>query len=271
MLINILRQALNPGRALVMARKVMSRMFDPAGDISPAENAVWLQQHATSFSALASELNASLWTQTQQATKELEAHGDSVLAQIPHKLGGGGMHELLYFLVRFRQPQTTVETGVATGFSSAAILRAIHENGTGELFSSDFPYFRVPDPERYIGCVVPTELRDPWTLLIEGDATNLPKILATTEQIDLFHYDSDKSYSGRAKAVELISPVLNVDALFIMDDIDDNSFFHDHVMRTRPSQWFVFEHRGRHVGVIGKLQTANSKQQGSNTTIAEDV
>jgi hypothetical protein len=34
------------------------------------------------------------------------------------------------------------------GFSSSAILTALKENGEGILYSSDFPYFRIKNPEK---------------------------------------------------------------------------------------------------------------------------
>ena len=55
-------------------------------------------------------------------------------------LGGGGNFILLYFLTR-KFNKVVVETGVAAGWSSLAILGAFEKNGEGKLYSSDFPYF----------------------------------------------------------------------------------------------------------------------------------
>ena len=46
--------------------------------------------------------------------------------------------ELLFFLTRFLKPNIVLETGVANGYSSKAILYAIKKNKKGSLFSSDF-------------------------------------------------------------------------------------------------------------------------------------
>jgi hypothetical protein len=95
------------------------------------------------------------------------------------------------------------------------------------LFSSDFPYFRERDPERLVGVLVPDELRPAWTLLLDGDRRNLPRLLAEADGVDLFHYDSDKTYSGRSFAMSLVEPRLADDAIVLMDDIQDNVFFRD--------------------------------------------
>ena len=49
-------------------------------------------------------------------------------------------HPLLYALVRLLDPDTIVETGVADGDSSAAMLQALQDNRReGQLFSTDLP------------------------------------------------------------------------------------------------------------------------------------
>lgn len=265
---NILRQAVQPNRAVVMVQKIVKRLRDPSGSHDAAENLAWITTNRSNFEELAKQLDASLWEETVAASKRLDENAQKVLATIPHKLGGSAMHPLLYFLTRHLKPAVIVETGVATGYSSAAFLQAITHNGQGRLYSSDFPYFRIENPERYIGVVVPEALKANWDLHIEGDAKNLPLILASAGTVDLFHYDSDKSYSGREEALQLIEPALSTDAVILMDDIDDNSFFYDLVEHrfpnaiSRPTSqptastekaWHIFEFQGRHVGMIGRI------------------
>ena len=54
-----------------------------------------------------------------------------------------GIHErkevLLYLLVRSLRPERIVETGVWYGWSSRAILTALHANARGQLTSIDLP------------------------------------------------------------------------------------------------------------------------------------
>ena len=75
-----------------------------------------------------------------------------------HDLGGGGAYNIIYFLTRLIKPKIIFETGVGAGYSTYAFLTAIKENNLGTLYSSDFPYFRLNKPERYIGFLVTDDL-----------------------------------------------------------------------------------------------------------------
>ena len=70
------------------------------------------------------------------------------------------------------------QTGVAAGWSSYAILESLKKNGQGQLYSSDFPYYRLEKPEQYIGILAKNEANiSNWYLDIEGDDKALPEIL----------------------------------------------------------------------------------------------
>lgn len=84
---------------------------------------------------------------------------------------------------------------------------------------------------------------------------NLPQILDKVGTIDIFHYDSDKSYSGRDFAVSLVTPNLSPNGLILMDDIQDNSYFYDYVETRQIHEWNVFNFNGKYVGLIGKLKS----------------
>ena len=51
--------------------------------------------------------------------------------------------------------------------------------------------------------------------------------------INLIHYDSDKTYYARNKALKILSPKLNSGTIIIFDDIQDNLHFKDLVEKTR--------------------------------------
>jgi len=172
--------------------------------------------------------------------------------QLPLGLGGAAHYRLLYFLVRATCPAVVVETGVAAGFSTRAILSAIGANGRGHLYSSDFPYFRMNHPEKLIGYVVEDELKHNWELFLHGDSANLDLILPKAGLISLLHYDSDKSYGGRRLVMQKMSERLTPDAIIIMDDIQDNFFFRDYVLRTG-IPFRVFEFQGKFVGVASRM------------------
>ena len=246
---NILHAARTRSALSVMLRKVSRRFFDTQGRLGADENINWLNTNCADFETEAVRADPSLWTETGRFHDELSRSASEILAQIPHPIGGGGYYPMIYFLARILAPRTVVETGVAAGFSSAAILEAIRKNGVGHLWSSDFPYFRLPDPEQYIGIVVEDDLKVNWTLHTAGDEYNLPLIGEQTGEIDMFHYDSDKSYNGREWAMKLLQQRMTDATLVIMDDIQDNSFFHDLVATRDPRKWAVYSFEGKFIGV----------------------
>ena len=234
---NVFIQALRPKRLFVMLKKVFLRFSDEKGHHSKKENLNWLESHCSEFKEFAISLDNSLWEEAKNTSKILKKNAEKVLENVEYNLGGGGIYPLLYFITRYTKPDCIVETGVAAGFSSNSFLTAIKINGKGKLYSSDFPYFRLPNPERYIGIVVEDSLKDNWELYIEGDEANLPKILNTVNNIDIFHYDSDKTYSGRKMALSLIESALSEETIILMDDIQDNSFFYDYVEKININSW----------------------------------
>ena len=234
-----------------MFKKLYKRFLDDKGHLSTEDNLNWMKLHCSNFEKMGKELDSVLWKEAEEVSKVLEEKAERVLRTIEYDLGGGGVYPFLYFLTRYVQPKSIVETGVAAGFSSYAFLSALKANGKGTLHSSDFPYFRLPNPERYIGIVVEEFLKKDWNLHIEGDESNIPKILENVDQIDLFHYDSDKTYSGRKYAMSKVENRMNKNGIILMDDIQDNSFFYDYVKKHKISNWHIFEFEGKYVGMIG--------------------
>lgn len=251
---NVVVQALKPRRFAVMANKVLERMGESQNPVSRRHNLAWIKGELSDFAILASSWDSSLWAESQTRCREIEIQAQHTLRQIPYDLGGGGVYPFLHFLIRYMKPNNVVETGVAAGFSSYAFLDAMDLNKKGTLYSSDFPYFRLPNPERYIGILVPEGLKSRWHLHIEGDKRNLPRIFTKmTGAIDLFHYDSDKSYAGRKHAIDTVYAKLAHDAVVVMDDIQDNSFFRDYVAsHALGKPYRVFEFEGKFVGMIGE-------------------
>ena len=150
-------------------------------------------------------MDPAIWKEAKAFARRQREYAAKKLSGLGLDLGGGGAYDLLYFVTRLLRPTTVVETGVAAGFSSRAFLTALRENGQGQLHSSDFPYFRIERPERFVGYLVEPDLRDDWDLHILGDHKNLPLIAGKAETIDLLHYHSDKSYAGRSYALQLLS------------------------------------------------------------------
>jgi predicted O-methyltransferase YrrM len=250
-MINIVRNALRPGYGGEMLRKLSLRWRE-RGAAARREMIEWCRQRQADSAAWARSMDDRLWDEASAFAREQRERAVQKSDELGIPVGGAGFYELLYFLVRFLRPETIVETGVAFGFSSRAFLRALAENDKdrGKLYSSDFPYFRLGEPERIIGCLVEPELRTRWVLLIGSDRKNLMRIAADVATIDLLHYDSDKSYSGRRFALRMLGPRLAEDALVLFDDIQDNAHFRDWVEEERRAH-LVFEFGGKWIGLTG--------------------
>jgi hypothetical protein len=224
-LVSILRNlAAKPEYATVLLRKLLKR-FDGKGRYSQADNDAWIAQHQVRAEAYAKARDSALWTEALEFGEQLRERAAPILARIPFDMGAGGDYEFLYWLTRRIRPETVIETGVSSGWSSQAILAAMEKNGSGFLHRSDFPFFRVESPEQYVGILVEDRLKHRWKLHLDGDEHALPRILDECGRVDLFHYDSDKSLSGRRFAYGLVAPRLHGPLLF--DDIHDDSYFRE--------------------------------------------
>ena len=121
-------------------------------------------------------IDSLLYEEVKSDTSFIEKESKEKLSKLNISFGGRGNFILLYFLIRKFKLVNIVETGVATGWTSLAILRALKKNGKGFLYSSDFPYFRLPNPEQFIGIVLPKHFRLKWNLFIKGDENNIKEI-----------------------------------------------------------------------------------------------
>jgi len=244
---NIARNAVRPGYLPVMTRKAAARLRPAHQKAAVA----WAAEHAEPVAVFAERLNADLWAESRSWAEKFRAEAERRIPESSRPvLGGGGPVLLLHFLTSYLRPSTVLETGVAAGFSSQAILAALEANEKGHLYSSDFPYFRLDDPEQHCGFLVDDNLRHRWTLGLRGDRENVPGFLSEIRQIDLLHYDSDKSASGRMFVMETVKDKLADDAVIVMDDIEDNSFFRDWV-RSSGREFRVLGGGTHFVGVCG--------------------
>ena len=127
----------------------------------------------------------------------------------------------LYVIVRAAKPRVMLETGVASGISSAHILRAMERNGAGILYSIDLPNVQqgsVLPNGRQSGWIVPEDLRRRWHLRL-GDARALvPKVLKDLDRIDIFLHDSDHSYEHMTFEYEQAWHWMQPGALLLSDD-----------------------------------------------------
>jgi len=176
--------------------------------------------------------------------------GSSRAAGAEVEMGGPGDLDLLYGAIIASGARRVVETGVAYGWSSLAALAALRETD-GRLVSVDMPYPKAGN-EAFVGLVVPPGWRGRWTLIRKPDRNGLTQAIARFGgQIDLCHYDSDKSYRGRMFASPKLWKALRPGGLFIADDISDNFAFRDFFERLGIA-FAVVRSQGKHVGIARK-------------------
>lgn len=258
---NTLQLLASADDSTILLRKLMHRFETPWARARTKKARAYYSANASTYEPILWATQPELWQETVEFTTSFRENALSILRNCSVSFGGAGAIELLYFLVRIKSPKVVLETGVGAGWSSAVILHALNANEKGQLFSSDLPYISREDPRPYIGLLVEERLRPRWHLLDAGDRRNLPRLLEMmNERIDIFHYDSDKSYAGRAFAYHLISDHLASEAVVIFDDVQDNSHFLDLVLATsRP--FHIFRHGRKYVGVTGLDRLVASKEQ----------
>jgi predicted O-methyltransferase YrrM len=161
-----------------------------------------------------------------------------------HKFSPGKLsrwHRFLFAITRSVRPKTVVETGVLYGHSSAAILAALEDVGTGRLISIDLPpekHRTVMSDQRClqigisrngisVGSAVPMSLRSNWTLQFGNSLDVLPKILGEERPISMFVHDSLHTYDHMTAEFHLGYDALEPGGLLISDDIDYNSAWSD--------------------------------------------
>lgn len=209
------RVKLNVGQALLPPPMGQGR------DVASA----WAEDVKVEATEALERLGISIVTPFSEANPELVAEAERLERESPEKLGGGGGVDMIWQVCEGLQARTVVETGVAYGWSSLAILASLQRRG-GELFSVDMPHPLLKD-QGLTGIVVPDHLRFDWTLIREPDHSGLKKVLDRARDIDFVHYDSDKSYTGRCATYRRLWACLRAGGVFMSDDIGDNTAFRD--------------------------------------------
>lgn len=234
-----------------MVRRKLSGQHVEEGDRERATQ--WAAERAAGVEQVLSELElydpgtGPIPEIAEADLTEAEARAE----QSPVKMGGRGDLKLLYAATLLAPSRRVIETGVAYGWSSLAILLAQQRRGEGSLASVDMPYPALGN-ERFVGIVVPDALRERWTLFRESDRTGLPKAIRHFDGvIDLCHYDSDKSYDGRMFGYHALWDALRPGGIFISDDIHDNYAFRD-FCENKQIEFRVTHSGNKYAGIIVK-------------------
>jgi predicted O-methyltransferase YrrM len=134
-----------------------------------------------------------------------------------------------YAAVRALQPDTVVETGVASGVSSAYLLLALRRNQKGTLHSVEVGDLAYLPAGKEPGWIVPDWLRSRWQLHIGDVAATLPGLLRELGEVDMFIHDSLHTYEHMKFEFELAHPHIKHGGLLLADDALWNSAFQEFV------------------------------------------
>lgn len=208
----------------------------------------WASKMSINLFDWCEEKDVILWQRTKEIVEIEKERAFKILTKTHLKTGGSACIELLYFLTKLTRPREVFETGVAHGWSSQIILRAISENGIGILHSTDLPFLRIKNAHQNIGILVDRNYNESWNLCLLGDYKGISK-LSQSSKIDLIHYDSDKTYQGRKLFLRNIEKYIGSDAIIIFDDIQDNLFFKNLVTKSN-YKFYVFKYEKKYIGLI---------------------
>lgn len=140
---------------------------------------------------------------------------------------------VLYTLARLIKPKIVVETGVASGISTTAVLSALYKNEMGRLYSIDLPlnrilgkrmrdgrlYDRVYEGQQ-TGWLVPEYLRSQWQLILGDVREVLAPLLDQLRNIDMFFHDDLHTPDHMFWEFNLVWPHLNAGGIIASDDIN---------------------------------------------------
>lgn len=162
------------------------------------------------------------------ALSELRAHhvDDDARRGGGANMGGdSALGQLAYWIVRAARPQTVIETGVATGVTSAHLLAAIRDNGHGTLRSIDLPPLDMIT-NGTVGAAIPEVWKRNWDYRWGSAKRLLPTALQAAPPV-VFVHDSDHSYVHMTWELRTAWQALSPGAAILCDDADFHSAFRD--------------------------------------------
>ena len=167
-----------------------------------------------------------------------------------------------YLVVRALRPAVVIETGVCYGVTSSYLLQALSVNGRGRLHSIDLPPLGR-NGDKFVGFLVPEELRASWSLYRGTSRRLLPEILTKVGKADLFIHDSLHTGNNMRREFETVWPALRPGGVLIADDIHRNSAFLEMQKHSEVTSSVVLKERDKlsHLGIVVKRQAGATSVQ----------
>ena len=152
---------------------------------------------------------------------------------------------LLYSLIRANNSKLIIETGVANGITTNAIMKALEESGAnGELNSFDV----LPETRKaYSG-------GGNWKfhLLKEKNAhKQIKSVVSSLPKVDVWVHDSNHGYRWQKFEYLLALSVLGKNGILISDDIDASSAWGDLAKTHFRKSYVIFDSR-KFIGIAFK-------------------
>lgn len=222
-----------------------------------ARAVAWAKEREEPVAVALSKVGLPVSDQLPSVPHDLLADAEARVADVSIEMGGAGDLSLIHAAVTLSGARRVIETGVAFGWSSLAILSALDGREDARLASVDMPYPGRGN-EAVVGIAVPKALRDNWKLVRLPDRPGISRAIdALGGQLDLAHYDSDKSWHGRMYALPLLWAALKPGGLLLMDDIQDNMAFAEFI-EAKGLEVAVTSSGGKFVGITRKPGGAES-------------
>lgn len=155
------------------------------------------------------------------------------------------LFSLLYVLVKSKKPQFAVETGVANGISTNAIMSALeHDNFTGSLHSFDV----LPETkDAYTG-------NGKWSFHLLDKKRTHKKLFAAVGNsplVDIWLHDSNHGYRWQKFEYLLALSRLNQNGILISDDIDTSPAWGETIPKYFKESFIIFDSR-KFIGIAFK-------------------
>jgi len=184
--------------------------------------------------------------------KKNEHRYQSVDNPYPIEFGlGKNVCRMLYYLVKFSEPDVIVETGVANGFSSSYLLLALDSLKKGKLISIDYLVMPWHTKEK-VGQAIPQELKIWHDLIIGNSLIELEKLKTTVKQFDIFMHDSSHTYKHMMAEYQIAWPHLKDGGYLLSDDVSQNDAFLEFADCIGRKPLIIKKDNQSHFGIIKK-------------------